>query len=110
MDFNSTTEGNSPRRSTLSDAPEPACNKNTRNAVTLDGLWATHLPGRTHLPDMLSTNNEDPNAGKRPYPPETEETTQEHPNNEDMDIIDDPDPDAGKHPYPDDVKPTGDGE
>lgn len=59
---------------------------------------------------MPSTNNEDPNAGKRPYPPEIEETTQGHPNNEDLDIIDDPDPDAGKHPYPYDVKPTGDGE
>jgi hypothetical protein len=59
---------------------------------------------------MPSTNDEDPNAGKQPYPPDIEETTQGHPEDEDMDIIDEPDPNAGKQPYPGDVETTDGGE
>lgn len=84
------------------------CTKNTRNGVTLDDLWATHLPNRFHLPDMPGTND-DSNAGEQPALDDIEETTQGHPEDEDRDIIGEPDPNAGEQPYPDDIEETTQG-
>lgn len=69
---------------------------------------ATDLLDRSHLPDMPS-NDDAPNTGERPDPDDIGETTQGHPEDEDMDIIDKPDPDAGKEPYPDNIEETTQG-
>jgi hypothetical protein len=58
----------------------------------------------------MPSNDEDPNAGKQPYPDDIEETTQGHPDEDDMDIIGKPDPDTEKQPYSDDIEPTDGGE
>jgi len=42
-------------------------------------------------------------VGKAEYPDNIDQTTQGHPDQDNMDIIDDPDPNAGKIPYPDEV-------
>jgi len=42
-----------------------------------------------------------PSPGKEDYPDGIDQTTQGHPEGDNMDIVDDPDPNAGEVPYPD---------
>ncbi|WP_049909038.1 hypothetical protein [Halorubrum saccharovorum] len=50
-----------------------------------------------------SGSSNDTAVGKTEYPDNIDQTTQGHPDQDDMDIIDEPDPNAGKIPYPDEV-------